>query len=218
MIGELSAQPLLGLRVPDRYDAIAAVAASVMTTSERRHLDATLAVAVSRAGSEVCFLDGGVEVIETWQPQGWLVDACRRALGLATDPTTAQPVDLSLALWLDYLLVDLVEQRAMSWQDAAACCPVTGPPGATDPIELGQRLARTVPTWSALRRAAAAGAPMPVPVRADHAAWMDDPMFARWVLGFFPDLDELRSDIEFLAAAEIADAVERVITVARQVD
>ena len=83
------------------------------------------------------------------------------------------------------------------------------------PEVLGQQLASDVPSWSALRAAAASGAPLPVPMRAEHAAWMDDSMFARWVLGFFPDLDDLRSDIEFLAPADVAEGVERVVRAAR---
>lgn len=208
-------EALLGLRVPAQFDAVAAVAASIMTSATRSHSDAILAVAVSRDDQELCFLAGDVEVIETWQPQGWLVDACRRSLGLATRPSCAQPVDLSLALWLDYLLVALVEHRAISWDDAAACCPVTVPVVDADPELLGERLASTVPSWSALRSAAASGAPLPVPMQAEHAAWMDDAMFARWVLGFFPELDDLRSDIEFLAPTDVAEGVSRVVRAAR---
>lgn len=213
--GSAAPEALLGLHVPEQFDAIAAVAASVMTTSARNHSDTILAVAVTRDDQELCFLAGEIEVIETWQPQGWLVDACRRSLGLPTRPTLAQPVDLSLALWLDYLLVALVEHRAISWDDAVECCPVTARVIDASPELLGERLAQTVPSWSALRIAAAGGAPLPVPVRAEHAAWMDDAMFARWVLGFFPDLDDLRSDIEFLASAEVAQCVERVVQAAR---
>lgn len=209
-------ETLLGLRVPDRFDAIAAVAASVMTSSTRSNADAVLAVAVTRDDQELCFLAGDVEVIETWHPQGWLVDACRRAVDLPTMPTMIEPVDLSLALWLDYLLVALVERCTVSWADAAAWCPVVGPVATTDPEKLGELLTRRVPSWSTLRVAVAGGAPLPVPVRADHAAWMDDAMFARWVLGFFPDLDDLRSDIEFLAPAEVAVGVERVVRAARR--
>ena len=206
---------LLGLRVPDRYDAVAAIAASIMTTSTRNHADAVLAVAVCRDGHELCFLAGDAEIAETWQPQGWLIDACRRSVGLATRPSFAQPADLSLVLWLDYLLVALVEHRVISWADAVECCPVTSPIWDTTPEVLGERLANTVPSWSLLRTAAAGGAPLPVPMRADHAAWMDDAMFTRWVLGFFPELDDLRNDVAFLASNDVAERVERVIRAAR---
>ncbi len=206
---------LLGLRVPDRFDAVAAIAASVMTTSTRNHADAVLGVAVARDDHELCFLAGDAEITETWQPQGWLIDACRRSLGLATRPSFAQPADLSLVLWLDHLLVGLVEHRWISWADAIDCCPVTSPTGDASPELLGERLADTAPSWSLLRTAAAGGAPLPVPMRADHAAWMDDAMFTRWVLGFFPELDDLRNDVAFLASNDVAERVERVVRAAR---
>lgn len=206
---------LLGLRVPDRFDAVAAIAASVMTTSDRNHVEAVLAVAVCRDDHELCFLAGNADIAETWQPQGWLIDACRRSLGLPTRPSFAQPADLSLVLWLDYLLVALVEHRAVSWDDAVHCCPVPLPTWDTSPELLGERLADAAPSWSLLRAAAAGGAPLPVPMRADHAAWMDDAMFTRWVLGFFPELDDLRNDVAFLASSDVAERVERVVRAAR---
>jgi len=71
-------------------------------------------------------------------------------------------------------------------------------------------------TWPGLRRAGVAGDPLPVPISPADAAWMDDGMFSRWTLGFFPDLDDLRSDIEFLAPPGVADAIARVVHAAHR--
>lgn len=212
------ADAILGYVLPPEFQAIVAVAESVVSSGSSRHREATLAVAVSRSGQEVCFLDSAGTVTETFQPQGWLIDACRRAVSLPTRPESAHPLELPLALWLDRIMVEVLQtQTPLTWAAALSLCPVPSRWISDRSEHLGATLASITPTWSAARSGAANGNPLPVPMVSAHAAWMDDAMFARWCLGYFPDLAELRSDIEFLAPPGVAAQVDATIRCAYSV-
>jgi hypothetical protein len=149
---------------------------------------------------------------ETAEPDGWLVDACRRAVGLATAPNIEHPLHLVLALWLDRVLVELAScHRVLRWADAALLAPMAEPDRCPTPPALGAAFASQSRGWARLRFAAASGQPVVVPIESAHAAWMDTPMFARWCLGFFPDLNDLRNDLAFLATGELTAQIEASI-------
>jgi hypothetical protein len=120
--------------------------------------------------------------------QGVLVDGLHRVLGL---PSPGQPppvVDL-LHGWWSRALLDRVAVGRCSVADAVALHPAAD--GSTGP-DIGRLAAVTVgmataAAWSRLRQAAArAGAGELAP---DEAAWMDDTMFARWVVEPLPTID-----------------------------
>lgn len=207
---------LLGVTLPECFQAVAAIAPSVFTT-DGLHREAWLAIGVTRRGDSVAFMaEPGRPVAETFAPSGWLIDACRRAVGLSSDGSVAPPLDLSLAVWLDRVMVHLVAEAApLTWKAAAERCPVPSRWSSTDPIELASMLATLTTSWASMRAAAIRGEPVPVPIEPAIAAWMDTPMFARWCLGFFPDLDGLLADFEFLAPTDVADCVAATITAAR---
>lgn len=207
---------IFGLRLAPRFDAVAAFARSVISSPDGRFRDGWCAVAVDRGGiaTSLLAIDGG-EPHQTSTPDGWLVDACRRAVGHRTAGQVEHPVHLFLALWLDRLLVELTaSSRGLRWSDAVALAPAPGHRRSIDPSTVGTAIAGRTTSWSSLRAATALGGRLPVPVAPDHAAWMDTPMFARWCLGFFPDVSDLRNDIGFLATAELAAQVEQTISAA----
>lgn len=206
---------LLGFTLPLQFDALTVIAPSVLTSARApRHRAGSLAVRMERSGeteTQIAYADGSVSHADA--PQGWLVDACRRALGLATSPAAAPPSDLAAVLWLDRLMTTLVREP-LDWATAAALAPIPARWRTADPTQVGIMLARNLPSWPAMRRAMACGEPGPVQLPRPWARWMDDGMFARWCLGSFPDLDALRADVEFLAPPSVADGVQQALRAA----
>lgn len=221
MLADCESRPehsLLGFELPSRFFAIGIIAASVVATPPSRgHRSAALALAVSRDGDIVSLLGSDQDVIETHHPQGWLVDACLRSLGLATSPCGASPLEFPIALWLDRIMIAILnttETGPVSWADAVDLCPVPSAWRSLDPIDLGTTLGSTTPSWAALRAGTAQGTRAPVGVRPSWAAWMDDAMFARWCMGSFPDIASLRADVEFLASDSVAGHLDAALRAA----
>jgi len=210
---------VLAFHLPDDFGAIGVIAESVTSTPPSRdHREATLLLGVSRTGASVSMVvhdDQGV--IDTTNPSGWLIDACRRAVGLTTAPCNSPSLDLPIAIWLDRLMITIVGAPTalpLRWSDAVDLCPVPARWRSHDPIDLGITLGSTARSWPALRAAVIGGAPSVVGLTPEQAAWMDDAMFARWCLGAFPDLANLRADVEFLAPADIAENIELALRAA----
>lgn len=211
-------EAVVGLVVPRRYSAVVVLANSVVAMPpQRTHRSGTIAIGVDRAASIASMLATEDEMVQTDEPRGWLVDACLRSLGLATAPTDASPLAYPVAIWLDRLMVAILNAPAgtpITWSDAVRLCPVPRRWRSSDPVDLGLTLASTTTSWSALRAATVQGRRSPAGVSPEQAAWMDDPMFARWCLGGFPDLSGLRGDVEFLAPVEVAEHVELTLRAA----
>lgn len=206
---------VIGFTLPRSFAAMTVVAPSVLTSARSpRHRPGSLAVRMTRSGetaTHIAYDDGSV--VSANAPEGWLVDACRRSMGLATSPPTANPTDLAAVLWLDRLMTVLVRER-IDWPTAARLAPVPARWRCSDPTQLGVMLANNLPPWTTMRLSLAAGEPGPVALPRQWAQWMDDGMFARWCLGTFPDLDALRADIEFLAPPAVADGVAATLLAA----
>ena len=202
---------VLGFMLPPRFSAIGVLASSVVSRApHRQHRDAALAIGVARNGETVSLLATADRVIDTREPQGWLVDACLRSVGRPTPSCSTAALAFPVALWLDRLMVAILDASSaepLRWDDAVAMCPIPKPWRSADAGDLGITLASTTQSWTALRAATIAGKRSPVGITPERAAWMDDAMFARWCLGSFPDLASLRSDVEFLASPEIAEGV-----------
>lgn len=210
---------ILGFVLPAHYEAVGIVASSVIATgSLRAHHDAALAIGVTRSGCIRSLLATNASVIDTKEPQGWLVDACLRSLGQPAPACTIPSLSYPVALWLDRLMVALLAEptaRPLTWSDAVRLCPVPRRWRSIDPVDLGTTLGSTTRSWKTLRQAAAQGVYSPAGVSADQAAWMDDPMFARWCMGSFPDIASLQGDVEFLAPSPVAERVALALRAAR---
>jgi len=209
---------VLGFVLPPDYDAIGVLASSVVAAPPKRvHRDAALALGANRTGDVVSFVATADAVIDTREPHGWLIDACLRAVGRETTPCTTASLAFPIALWLDRLMVAILNTpvgRPVTWADAVDLCPVPHRWRSKDPIDLGTTLGSTTRSWKAVRSACAHGADTATGVLPEHAGWMDDAMFARWCIGSFPDLSSLRSDVEFLASPEVAEHIELTVRAA----
>jgi len=209
---------LLGYLLPQRFFAIGILAPSVIASPpERRHRSAALGLAVSRSNDIVSLLGSTGTIAETHEPQGWLVDACHRSLRLPTLPCVVASLEFPIALWLDRIMIAIVNATLagpVSWPDVVDLCPVPNGWRSLDPVDLGTTLGSTTPSWAALRAGTAHGTRRPAGVRPLWAEWMDDAMFARWCMGSFPDLANLRADVEFLASDSVASHVDDALRAA----
>lgn len=211
---------LIGFDLPAEFDSIAVIAPAVIAVGrEPCHREGALALVMTRDGDDatrIIYNDGTTR--RATHPQGWILDACLRSVGLATHPAQASPVELGLALWMDRLMSALLRSPVLTWTEAVALCPVPTRWRSNDPAQLGATLATTTPTWRAMRRCSSAGEPAPFHVARAWAAWMDDGMYARWCLGTLPDVEVLRADVEFLASPVVAERVAQAVASARGAD
>ena len=177
---------MLGFVAPASWSAFGAVCFGRAAPEDRRARVVTL---VARTGETyaVTSLDDGTVMDEPGE--GSVTDALRRCLGLATPPPPCPTNELFDAYWLRSVLA---AGRRMTWREAAALRP--------EPVvyELD---------WTDVRRHAAAGSSPSPRVSADVAAWMDDGMFARWVLADQPPVDWL---LDQLAFAQLPNVMRRI--------
>lgn len=153
--------------------------------------------------------------------EGRLVDACRRALGLPTPPPPDDTTELWALLWMDNLVARVARgERPRGLVAAARAHPAIEIVAEHDPHLLDEAIARLVRlgrmlghqrSWPKLRAACAAGEWPVEDLTADGAAWMDDGMFARWVLADFPPLDEYLDELADLLPEGVVDAIADVL-------
>lgn len=182
---------LLGFVAPRSWSIIGVVsygwAAPMGDVRPSRHAERVrvrVTCLVDRAGREAVTttLEDGTVIDEPGE--GQLGDVLRRCLGAATAPPP--PVGLFAdVLWLEALLDAPGPVR--TWADAAALRPDGGQPRTT--WRRLRRLANTTGPWEGL------------------ADWMDDGLFARWVLAEHASLDDL---LERASAVLPTALVERV--------
>lgn len=209
------ADTLLGLALPDavvalgvacsgwaaRYDAAAFEAACRRAApadrpgrhpGRRRVRQATV---VGRSGSVAsCLHLDGERPVDAGRPAGLILDCLLRALDRPTDPPPVAALEVLVVAWCQALAaLGRTGDRAggrWSWPAAIAAAPPPEPIGVT---------------WGDLRWAAVDGAVPVADLSPSTAAWMDDGMFARWVLPAVPDLRVAQA----AAAAVLTDAARR---------
>jgi hypothetical protein len=133
-------------------------------------------------------------VVDTVAADGDVADCVRRALDLPTPPPPHPPIVWWAIDWLDALLDQACREpgRRWNWSHVSALHPLAGLLPPDSPASLVAHVVERSEglDWSDLRLAAAdtalADGP-PCPIGPDLAAWMDDGMFARWLLGSRPE-------------------------------
>jgi hypothetical protein len=149
--------------------------------------------------------------------EGRILDCLRRCFALPTPPPPETPGRLQDVVWLVAVL-DRASRlpRRLNWSDVSRLHPVA----QVLRTDLGERdaelsgllrLAGSAWTWEELRQQTAQQALLPDLVDPAMAAWMDEGMFARWVMAELPDRDELltavRPHLAPSAARRLAHAV-----------
>ena len=217
--GELATRPLdgahpldalLGFVAPPRWAALGVAtpgtghALDGDRPPERVHVTMLLA----RSGASAGVLRRGDRATRLGDPpEGLVADACRRALGLATAPPPATTAGLWARWWLDRLVQASAERAPGSpvpgWADAVAlhpakCVPAPGEP-APEPAAVAAATLGLADAWGwgRLREHPGVADMLPGPgpsagaLTPEVAAWMDDGMFARWLLSALPPPDDL---------------------------
>ncbi len=206
---------LLGVSVGEPWDAVAVVASgrfrSLDQGSEppaevRSGLAGGLQIAcvVSRSGVvgwRLILPDGS-----TYAPvpeEGFMLDVLHRALGLATTPPPAGPARLHLYLWVaEIVTLGRSYPARFNWSATLALNPAAEADPFL-PLEEAERevlQANAAARWEVLRLLAGMATPDSA-VEGSHLPpaalcdWMDEGMFARWVL------DRLPSTAQITAAA-----------------
>jgi hypothetical protein len=200
---------LRGLRVTDDTVGLGLVASGRARRSDspddERPQPVVVALVVHRDGTAASRVEpvGVVDHV----PAGPLLDECRRALGLPTDPPPQGTEAVLTTTWL-LQLTRLVARRPpgrLTWRTLVACHPVARlPTGCTDHrghplrtgdlVDLGDAADLAERTealalerdWSWLRRQVAASRMLVTGVSPADAAWFDDGSFARAVLAELP--------------------------------
>jgi hypothetical protein len=215
--GELAVRPLdddhpldvlLGFAAPPEWAALGVAAPGTGHAldgdqpPERVHVT----MLIARSGASAGVLRRGDRATPLGDPpQGLVADACRRALGLPTAPPPATTVGLWVRWWLDGLVQASAERArgapVPGWADAVALHPASFVPAPGEPApEPAAVAAATLGLadawgWGRLRGCPEVAdrlpGPMPAALTPDVATWMDDGMFARWLLSALPPPDEL---------------------------
>lgn len=155
----------------------------------------TVTVLIDRTGRGDGILRDGNSVRRlAGLPEGAVGDSCRRVLGLPTAAPPESSVRLWLHIWLDRVVEAATSAKRrghLTWDRVASLHPSGAGLGATpvphEVLEATYELAATWP-WSRLRcdpEMVDSGRP---PLERAVAQWMDDGMFARWVLSEMIDL------------------------------
>jgi hypothetical protein len=209
---------LLGFVAPDDWRAIG-VCTTGRAHSPRGTEAVTLTLLVDRAGGTASVLQrGGALEVLPGRPDGMVADACRRALGLPTAPPPGSSLVLWTLTWLDRVVAKahdrLPGQPGPSWAAMARLHPASSGPG--DPVALALDAAALAEAWPWGRlRAEPALADLPgSPPSASLAQWMDDGMWARWLIRELPPAAELLEATRALLPAVMADAVDLVVAAA----
>jgi len=214
---------LLGWRAPADWAAVGVVGQSEARGPGRADRG-PVALLVTRAGVDVAFLrrdDGTTEELDPGR--GRLLDACRRALGLATPPPAGTVAEMWEQRWLDRLVEALAGGEVDGADDAAALHPLAGLLGPGDDLAsvAWSRLARA--SWADLRWLASGGGGAAgdggdggdggddEALSPELAAWMDDGMVQRWLTDGLPSRAELLEAVLELAPGPVLELVEEVL-------
>jgi hypothetical protein len=189
-----------------------------------------ITVLIDRSGEGAGLLRrGDVLTAMPGPPEGTVADACRRALSLGTAPPPPSTVGLWTRCWLDRVVDALAESGGAggggpalpTWRDVTRLHPASsvatgrwshlGPGPDADALADATRALADAWPWGRLRAdPSVVDIPGPVP-DARVVAWMDDGMWARWLLAAFPALDDLVDAACSLLTPNLATATRQVV-------
>ena len=151
-------------------------------------------------------------ILDTGAAEGDVADCLRRAIGLPTPPPPCGPVAWWAVDWLDAMLEAVCRDpaRPWTWARVSRLHPLLGSAPARQPR--GPRSSSwpgRAPgcDWSSVRSHVGAEGGSRCPIGPELAAWMDDGMFARWLLGSRPDPVDVVVDLVDLLPPSVTRGV-----------
>jgi hypothetical protein len=211
---------LAGFVAPDDWRAIG-VCATGRAHEPAGTSEVTFTLLVDRGGATASLLQRGGELeVLPGRPDGLVADACRRALGLPTAPPPGSSLALWTVIWLDRVVAEAHArspgQPAPTWSSVAGLHPASGSRGGADPVALALDAAALAEAWPWGRlRAEPAMADLPgVSPSPALAHWMDDGMWARWLIAELPSVAGLLDAARALLPPVVGDAVGLVVAAA----
>lgn len=160
--------------------------------------------------------------------EGRMLDVLRRSLGLTTPPPPRPWLYVEVVDWLGRIAGLGLRSTPLRWPQVAALRPdlvahlpaaigtsrahprtTGGGPGTPDRVDCHPFT--PLPTWEDIRRISASGAPQPGLPDPHLVAWMDEGMFARWVLAELPSPDELLASVRRLVSPDAARRLAHVV-------
>lgn len=224
------AREMLGWRAPREW-----VAFGIASRARTRHLDtgevrdehAGMAHVVSRSGGVAYALatpdrDVLVHRDEHDTSEGRMADTCRRVLGLVTPPPRHDSRALLAAQWLDAVAARAMAARpgSLTWDEVVLANPNVTRIVAADPLlalelpdrllEFGNAWRRAWP-WSRLRAEHRSGRYPGFDLEPAHSAWMDDGMFARWALSWYPPMQHLLEVVDERVSSAVRERIRRTL-------
>jgi len=162
-------------------------------------------------------LSDGVTIDEP-PSEGRMLDCLRRCFGIPTPRPPASPSRLQTVAWLAAVLEQAQgARRPLSWSEVSRLHPVARVLGdelgahGSDLLAGLVRMAGSAWSWEDFRLQAKQEGCLEEIIDAELAGWMDDGMFARWVLADLPSPDEMmaavRPQLSPSAARRLAHAV-----------
>jgi hypothetical protein len=181
---------LIGFTAPTSWAGVATVNECRVLAEGAPPTDGLIAAVTLRSGitaTSILTCEGVMRYSSDEPVAGHVADAHRRALGLPSAPEASDPGELLRRLWLDdlvWLVTELgPEVPLVDWAAVRALDPA-------------RRWGGSIPSWEALHAELVATGQGWGAFSADQVAWMDAPMWARYVL------DELPPVATSLAALE----------------
>ena len=203
-------------------DWVKSVQAAATSSDEARIAIACLVARDGSTGWRMRLPDG----TEADHPpsEGRLLDCLRRCFGLPTLPAPATPAVLQAVAWLAAVLeAGDRSARPLSWSQVSRLHPVArlvaGDAGddCSELVPALTRVAGATWSWEDLRRRVEEFDGLGGLIDPELAAWMDDGMFARWVLSALPSTEEMLAGVRPLlvpsAARRLAHAIKAITEV-----
>ena len=186
---------------------------------DRRRVRQTVLVGRSGATAGAIHFADGAEPFTEPPTEGVVLDAMLRCLELPTAPPAESTRSLFTSWWLgDVIGAGRAAGRRLTWSEVADLHPgvrmlaADGDDGLVPPSDL-VRIATAlsnVVTWERLRDLAAGGG-YPSIVDAEVAAWMDDGMLSRWLLGDLDPVEALLAEADHHLSRSCARRLESVV-------
>jgi hypothetical protein len=154
--------------------------------------------------------------------EGRLLDCLKRCFALPTPPPPAGPGHLLSVFWLGAIIdEDRRVDRRLTWREISRLHPAAkmmsvragmgDEPGYVSELI---RAASSTWSWEVLRKQAVTDSWAGEVVSPELADWMDEGMFARWILGALPAPDELLARLRPHLAPSTARRLAHAVRVA----